>query len=103
MQVGGMSNPRQCSEQINVLLEVLFGTAKRPERVCLQEVQKTATLNVQYVNKNVAFLKANTDPVILDDMSTFKLQSLVSQQQFQATVGDEKNVDDIIVLNTELM
>lgn len=36
-------------------------------------------------------------------MSSFKLQSFISQQQFQAAVGDEKNVDDIIVLNTELM
>ena len=58
---------------------------------------------MQYVNKNVAFLKVNADPIILDDMRSFKLQSLVSQSQFQATVGDEQNVDDIIVLNTELM
>lgn len=80
MQIGGMSDFRKCSEQVNVLLETLFGAAKRPERVCLQEVQRTATLNVQYVNKNVAFLKANADPIILDDMSSFKLQPFISQQ-----------------------
>ena len=35
MQIGGLNNFRQCSEQVNVLLETLFGTAKRPERVCI--------------------------------------------------------------------